>query len=471
MMIRFIFVVLTFLLYIPFICGSSEHTKVVSKYPDTNDYKRHPVCGNKPLAKSVGTCYCGSEALSGVGDLILRDTMCCLSPEDQCFVEGSNVRCPNGTKHLKSLPCHNQCYNSFTQSEYLWWTSRLYCEEEDFCLHIRQVCTGVCKTEEQVCASDLRCTYHGYEDLVKKNGWANYTVQSLGGRVTGDHDYCLAINNDGFYDTISRKDEDKVTTKDIKLFDYKYLTSCPHKVGEGINCQEGCKPINDWCSGTGGVCTTTGGPVVGKDYVDLCRNNAFWLNRSCDWWDKKGLMAAGTRCTADTKHCSFPWYSVRNAAPWFSETCLDLSDKAFPVNTSCDKYNARFIDTYKTIWCGEGGTGLKCDNLEEFFASQKGDNRIRDPHGCEQSCSTTGANCLACQHEDYFHCQTTGICIHHSNVCNGHHHPQCGGDDEIMDDCYNTYVKRRIVKNYATFICNSVMYPGKVILQIYLILL
>ena len=74
MMIRFIFVVLTFLLYIPFICGSSKHTKVVSKYPDTNDYKRHPVCGNKPLAKSVGTCYCGSEALSGVGDLILRNT-------------------------------------------------------------------------------------------------------------------------------------------------------------------------------------------------------------------------------------------------------------------------------------------------------------------------------------------------------------------------------------------------------------
>ena len=157
------------------------------------------------------------------------------------------------------------------------------------------------------------------------------------------------------------------------------------------------------------------------------------------------------------------------AYPARQTNCLDKSDQAFPINTSCSEFNHQFYDTYKKLWCGEGGTGWNCGGFDEHYAHQyKIDNRIRDPHGCEKSCSTTGADCLACQHEDYFHCQSTGICIHHSNVCDGHPHPQCGGDDEIMDDCYKTYYDRRIVKKYATFICPSVMYPGKVLYKKYI---
>ena len=106
-----------------------------------------------------------------------------------------------------------------------------------------------------------------------------------------------------------------------------------------------------------------------------------------------------------------------------------------------------------------------CDYLEEYFASKKDDSRIRDPHGCEKSCNTTGADCVACQHEDFFHCNTTGICIHHSNVCDGHPHPKCGGDDELMENCYPTYYQRGIVKRYATYFCPSVMYPGTVFIN------
>ena len=167
-------------------------------------------------------------------------------------------------------------------------------------------------------------------------------------------------------------------------------------------------------------------------------------------------------CSGDKKHCTFPWYTMRDTFPFISPTCMDMSDRTFPMNTSCSAYNYQYVDTYQRLWCGKGGNGRICDFLEEFFEYFKFSNRIRDPHGCEKSCNTTEVDydCLACQHHDFFSCQTTGICIHQSNVCDGHPHPQCGGDDEIMDDCYQTYFQRGIVRKYATFICASVMYPG-----------
>ena len=113
---------------------------------------------------------------------------------------------------------------------------------------------------------------------------------------------------------------------------------------------------------------------------------------------------------------------MRDTFPFISPTCMDMSDRTFPMNTSCSVYNYQYVDTYKKLWCGEGGNGLVCDFLEEFFEYFKFNSRIRDPHGCEKSCNTTEVDydCLACQHHDFFSCQTTGICIHQSNVCDGH---------------------------------------------------
>ena len=443
------------------------------KYPDTNDYHQQPFCGNQALGKYYysdtsnkdykATCFCGSEAISGF-EMIFGKVFCCVSPGDPCYqIGGLHVSCPTGKKHLKTTPCHSQCYNSYNQSEFLWMTSAsLYCHEEDLCLPVQEMCSGVCNTEGELCSFDVRCPGHGYDDVVEAGGWPKYTLQSLGGKVTGNREYCFTVNNDGSYDTISRMDEDKVTTKNVKLFEYEDLKTCQHKDGgQGISCKEGCGQNIVWCTGIGLVCTTLEGPV-GVDNVDLCQNNTFWLNRSCDWYDDNGLNSVGLRCTGETKHCILPWYNKLDAYPTVLTECFDESDQAFPINTTCSDFNHQFLKTYKKVWCGEGGTGLRCDNLEEYFINQKVDKRIRDPHRCEESCITTGADCLACHHEDYFHCQTTGICIHHSNVCDGHPHPQCGGDDENMYDCYQTYVKKRIVKNYATFICDSVMYPGKV---------
>ena len=438
--------------------------RMTGVYPDTNDYYNNPVCGNKPLKFSTATCYCGNETLSGVGDLANGDSYCCVPPEGECSEDTqdrNSVRCATGTKQLKSKPCYGTCYNSYTSSAYLFRNARLYCKEEDFCLPIQQSCSGVCKTEAKLCSSDVRCTYHGYVNFTE------YTVQSLGRKKTKDHDFCLTVDNNGLYDTISRRDEAKVVSKYVKLFEYSDLETCSNvNESEGIRCKEGqdggCTGNFDWCAGKGDVCTTKAGRIS-QDNVDLCRNYTFWANRSCDRYLDHELYAIGSKCTADKQHCIFPWYTMKETNPIYSTTCLDKSDQAFPINKTCAEYNSKFLDTYKKLWCGEGGTGSRCNDLENYLnykIYKKNDNRYRDPHGCEKSCNTTGAACIACQHPDFFHCNTTGICIHQSNVCNGHPHPECGGDDEIMDNCYQDYVKRRIVKNYATLVCDSVMYPG-----------
>ena len=56
-----------------------------TEYPDTNDYRRHPVCGDKPQGHTGAACYCGSDTLYGVGDLLIGDSFCCVAPEDECY--------------------------------------------------------------------------------------------------------------------------------------------------------------------------------------------------------------------------------------------------------------------------------------------------------------------------------------------------------------------------------------------------
>ena len=161
--------------------------------------------------------------------------------------------------------------------------------------------------------------------------------------MTGNHDYCLVVNNDGFYDTISRLDEDKVSTKDNKLFEYTDLKTCQYRgEGDGIQCENKCTASIIWCAGQGQVCNTAAGPV-GKDNVDLCRNNTFWLDRSCGWYNRtNGLLGIGARCSGDKKHCTFPWHTMAFAYPARQTSCLDKSDQAFPMNTSCSEFNHQF---------------------------------------------------------------------------------------------------------------------------------
>ena len=229
---------------------------------------------------------------------------------------------------------------------------------------------------------------------------------------------------------------------------------------------------------------------------------------TCDWYNDNGnglLTGAGARCSSDYQHCIFPWYRHFNAWTGYKPSCLDKSDQVFPINSTCRQHNQQFLEAYRTLWCsgnnqrqqgtkcgtvscgghhatscaacpsGNGASWCngdciwkdeKCEkksrklNLDDWFASKQYDEKIRDPHGCERSCSTPGQDCVACQHEDFFHCNSTGFCIHKDLVCDGHPHPSCGGDDEGADHCYEIYYKKRIVKRYATLICPSVVYPG-----------
>ena len=184
---------------------------------------------------------------------------------------------------------------------------------------------------------------------------------------------------------------------------------------------------------------------------------------SCDRYYYNGLVAAaGARCRGDYQHCTWPWYRLSDAWTSYKPSCLDKPDQVFPINTTCRKHNKQFLETYRTLWCSGNDkrkTGYHCNNLDDWF-SKRTKPKFIDPHGCERSCSTPGPNCLACDHDDFFHCNSTGFCINKENVCDGHPHPSCGGDYEDMDKCLEIYFKKRIVKRYATLICPSKMYPG-----------
>ena len=445
-----------------------------NKHTDVNDYWESPLCGDKRMNLGY-TCYCGNTSLSGV-DLSNGDTYCCVTPSTseqfQCkqsdgFHDGlSDVRCKNGQVKHKTHPCNQQCWNSYSRSEKLYKTASLYCQEEEYCLPLEQMGNGVCKAEEDLCNPDqLRCVGDGYV-------WDDYKVQikTLGTKLGKDHHYCFKqVNNDFEYDYISREDEEKVLGKHQPMVNYEGLKKCRKLGTDGISCKDKC--YIDWCSGTGDVCETFHG-IVSLDNPELCRNHSYWKknNFSCDRYDSDGLLAGiGQRCSGVKQHCFWPWYSRWNADLFYfsgsPNTCVDKSDQVFPIRKTCKQFNEEFLNTYRKLWCRSRNVndhGKYCDNLENWYSKQDY-SKIRDPHGCEKSCKigTEGAACLACEHPDFFHCNTTGVCIHKTNVCDGHPHPSCGGDDEGIDHCYQEYYKRRIVKRYATLICASKMYPGR----------
>ena len=84
-----------------------------------------------------------------------------------------------------------------------------------------------------------------------------------------------------------------------------------------------------------------------------------------------------------------------------------------------------------------------------------------DPHNCRESCSDPHYGCLACTNPAYIHCtkKNISVCIHPDLKCN--HHPDCDNAlDEQLDQCYEQYVKRGLVDNYATLRCQSKIYPN-----------
>ena len=65
-------------------------------------------------------------------------------------------------------------------------------------------------------------------------------------------------------------------------------------------------------------------------------------------------------------------------------------------------------------------TGEYCDNLDGLFVQQHDIEKIRDPHGCEGTCSTAGPECCL-QTQRLLHLQLHWIL--HQQGCDGHPHP------------------------------------------------
>merc|ERR1712079_888773 len=67
-------------------------------------------------------------------------------------------------------------------------------------------------------------------------------------------------------------------------------------------------------------------------------------------------------------------------------------------------------------------------------------------------------NCAACTNEKYFKCSRSKKCIHPDLKCDGH--PQCpDNEEEDYVLCRDEYFEKKIVAPFASFKCNSSMYP------------
>ena len=85
-------------------------------------------------------------------------------------------------------------------------------------------------------------------------GSDDYIDKFLDTKLVKEHGYCLKINNDQVYDSISGSDEQKVLGTNQPTVNYTGLVKCNKSGTDGILCSDGCKNIKYWCAGGGEVC-------------------------------------------------------------------------------------------------------------------------------------------------------------------------------------------------------------------------
>ena len=184
----------------------------------------------------------------------------------------------------------------------------------------------------------------------------------------------------------------------------------------------------------------------------------------------------GLRCRGRPGQCYFPWYRRHDAyIQWcggsgachpeiLTHSCIDKSDQWFPLNQKCPN-----LTDYLKIFYG----GFNCQNEENigcllFYGKNLTDieellkdiphQPYYDPHNCWASCAEPGESCEGCTNPKYFQCHKSGICIHPDLRCDGHPHCEFA-EDEDLDMCRDTYYRKKLIKPYASFICQSLMYP------------
>ena len=148
----------------------------------------------------------------------------------------------------------------------------------------------------------------------------------------------------------------------------------------------------------------------------------------------------------------------------FKQSCDDKSDKIFPVNSRCT--TEKFQQIYQELVCD--GLVYKdiddekiCTNITAWIQEKTTDDYL-DPHNCQSSCKSPEYGCEACTNQEYsFQCVRNGtkVCLHLSLKCDGH--PQCDhAEDEDLNFCMTEYIDKHLIEQYATFSCNSSMYPS-----------
>ena len=204
----------------------------------------------------------------------------------------------------------------------------------------------------------------------------------------------------------------------------------------------------------------------------VCSNKTLWDGVGTDYyydWDfgtdyyYKGEKGLGVRCNGSQMGTIYSWYKYNNGEPFsgLKQNCEDKSDRVFAAGKPCPN-RTYYLSLYKSEWCSLSYLAPYlpiCINSYAWLKNTTIDQaRLDDPHYCQESCATPDLNCIACSGDKFFNCSRSNTCIHPDLECDGH--PQCpDNEDEDFDRCWRKYFEKKIVKQFASFKCNSAMYP------------
>ena len=280
------------------------------------DYTTQSFCGDVCI-EFGSNCICGDGQQFRIG---IEYEYCCLEEklsEKQCYVGNWKWGyCKSGRTMPRSETCNSHCYNEYTGNKTsLGPYANFKCKSNDQCVPVRNLCNGVyyCpdKSDVEICNSDIQCAS-------TSAGFTKYDIHST---IVTQHSECgyHDLDNDGEYDTISRRDETNlnVVTQTGRNIDYTTLQNCTDKNGlSGLTCDGisgGCLPNYLWCrNDRPGSCNNNSFSTNDKS---LCGNTTFWRTQSCDIINsgEGGVTYGfGQRCSGAVQHCFYTWYSTEN---------------------------------------------------------------------------------------------------------------------------------------------------------------
>ena len=317
------------------------------------------LCGDVCIDSS-DLCHCGNGTLQLQSQVYASDIdyYCCVPPGDdrqQCYQDDEDAgHCEAGQILWLGEKCFGECFNSYQKfrSGRLGQRSQYQCEDGQ-CVFAEELCRegyAVCedKSDLKECSEHLDCVQMG----------EGHTKTRL--RSPYDHHECQyeLFENDGVYDNIGRGDERSLARQvQSSSLNYTELEPCSDLWDEtGLMCGSECVPVHSWCRDDRvSSCVTLTAHHSTNDGT-LCGNTTFWADVSCDvHWEGGEILAYGKRCSGNSQHCYYPWYT-RNVQElnfyikqwqWDNEynffykifyvpTCQDQSDRIFDLNTKCN---------------------------------------------------------------------------------------------------------------------------------------